>query len=624
MKRTRHVSSAFKLRAFGVCLAIAFFTTGLANSDSSLERVTKTLDTKLETEWLIEPPEVTTARKQYDTEPKRIEFKKGDEVTVTGGGCIDTGSSLPLWKWLRLAKTWKRYVDPSGSNSDRLYHGRILIPGATDGLVRISSIEKQTLVVNKFPDHYDDSPLFLQLGYEDDNHKDNSYLSKHDNGNGDQCKSDQVVELPDGRKITDGAWIKIHVVHHDDPATALPSPTPRAPLDLWWDKVDENFLPWNPDWWVHHNENRIPNSSDRDGCDGFREGPHDKLIMGHSPKCTMWDPDVDEANSKSRFCHVDNPPLLPKSNRVHGHVNWGAVTYKGSIYFDVANNGPHFVHGQTKLCKGASIIGDADYDWLLVTDGERGISEGNVADSLQAYPGPSLKQRGSLPAGKKALALEFSSRETVDLIRSVDCNCKHWPNCPADCKNRDPWWNAFHYDVDFDCETARKSVYGKEAIVIGLMGFDNEHEKKEKKESASEVLQRLGTGARVELHPVWGLAINVSEKDSEDRWVIFARNWGDEGSCSNGWSITHSKWQHWLPLPGNKMKFFLPGSPSPSEVVPNFYHGCYDSTTKCDAPRMLPAQVFPNGVLVTLQLAAPEDKSFLWGEVRIPKKKGVS
>src|SRR5213593_1094420 len=106
MKLTRHISSVFKLRAFGVCLGIAFFTTGLANSDLSLEKVTKTLDTKSETEWLIERPEVTRARKEYDTETNRIEFKKGDEVTVTGAGCIDTGSSFALWKWLHLAKTW--------------------------------------------------------------------------------------------------------------------------------------------------------------------------------------------------------------------------------------------------------------------------------------------------------------------------------------------------------------------------------------------------------------------------------------------------------------------------------------------------------------------------------------
>src|SRR5262245_50328066 len=59
---------------------------------------------------------------------KNVQFAPGDTVTVQAGGCVQTGGS---------GKTWKRYVDPQGVNSDRLYHGLIYIPGMR-GLRRIS------------------------------------------------------------------------------------------------------------------------------------------------------------------------------------------------------------------------------------------------------------------------------------------------------------------------------------------------------------------------------------------------------------------------------------------------------------------------------------------------------
>src|SRR5690349_18579193 len=89
----------------------------------------------------------------------------------------------------------------------------------------------------------------------------------------------------------------------------LVRPLGCAPFDLWWDRVDENLLPLNPDWWVHRrdpNHPVIPNSNSG-GCDTFRESKYEHLILGKDPKCTTWDPDVDEANLKSFFCHAERP-----------------------------------------------------------------------------------------------------------------------------------------------------------------------------------------------------------------------------------------------------------------------------------------------------------------------------
>lgn len=97
-----------------------------------------------------------------------ILFAPGNRVTVSASGCVQTGGS---------GLTWKRYVDPAGDNSDRLYHGLIELPGMP--LTRIQSVIGQTLTIPAWG--------FLTLGYEDDNYTDNGY-TKPDNGTGNQCK----------------------------------------------------------------------------------------------------------------------------------------------------------------------------------------------------------------------------------------------------------------------------------------------------------------------------------------------------------------------------------------------------------------------------------------------------
>lgn len=376
----------------------------------SQEPIQKYLDDGHKVVWRLDRPEVGKSRREYPG----VVFRKYDEVVVRGGGCVDTGGKLPS-----VNRTWKRYVNPSGDNSDRLYHGRISIPGATAGLVRISGVEGLHLTVNKFPSYVDPSPMILVLGYEDDKYEDNKYDTEHDDGTQKQCLIANDPEANQGR-----AWLEITIYHHDNPAAVSPqSPIPRAPLDLWWNAVDENYLPLNPDWWVHQNKKPVdtqtgqllptyPNSNDKSGCNRFREGAHDFLMLGRSPACTTWDPDVDEANTKSAFCHFAG--LF--SNSIHGHANWASVTYTGHIYFDVANNGLNNAGLKNKH----ELIGDGDYDWLFATDGDRGLSMGSVEDSDRA------RKDNKLPAGVNALALEFSSRETIDRFSGSK------------------WWRNFH------------------------------------------------------------------------------------------------------------------------------------------------------------------------------------
>jgi hypothetical protein len=122
----------------------------------------------------VDTPVVTQRSFAYPA----IRFKGGDKVTVNAGGCVQTGGR---------GKTWKRYVDPSGPNSDRLYHGLIYIPGLvpTGSLLRISAYLGRQYVL---PANVDPFANSLLLGYEDDGYGDNGYYS-HDDGTENQCKN---------------------------------------------------------------------------------------------------------------------------------------------------------------------------------------------------------------------------------------------------------------------------------------------------------------------------------------------------------------------------------------------------------------------------------------------------
>jgi hypothetical protein len=427
--------------------------------------------------WRIDAPAVRTPRKDYANISYRspdgvirqgsIAFQPFDEVIVEAGGCVQTGGH---------GDTWKRYVNPSGRASDRLYHGKLSIPGATAGLVRISSItrpyrpEPLHLVVNKFPPHYDGSPLYLQLGYEDDDYGDNGYY-KHDDGNNAQCRCDR-----DGGP----AWIVITIIHHNL-ADSPSSPPPQAPMDLWWTSIDDNFLPLNPAWGAQQESNNWAPPHANDICRDFHN-ENDGLPMGKSRECTLWDPEV---NERSFFSLCE-----PSSDTVAGHINWAAATYTGRIFFkDYSGGFPK----------------DADYNFTLIGVTSKGITT-PTEFSVD---------------GKEGMGIEFSSRETVDAIQGTG-----------------EWWDRLHNAVDNDQEAVRQffRAQPRQAIVIGLLGLDHAH------------------AAHAELHPAYGLAIHIEDTPEKDVWAILARNWGDEGACSQQLEL--------LALRNNRMSFFIPKPPN--------------------------------------------------------------
>ena len=102
-----------------------------------------------------------------------IQFRPGDRVHIEAGGCVNTGGK---------GKTWKRFVNPSGPNAERMYYGLIQLPSKQgDTLQKLQSVIGRTMTIT--------DTAALVIGYEDDDYRDNGYDGRNnDNGTEEQCK----------------------------------------------------------------------------------------------------------------------------------------------------------------------------------------------------------------------------------------------------------------------------------------------------------------------------------------------------------------------------------------------------------------------------------------------------
>jgi hypothetical protein len=127
---------------------------------------------------------------------------------------------------------------------------------------------------------------------------------------------------------------------------------------------------------------------------------------------------------------------------------------------------------------------DDDYNIMLYRTDNAALTV--HADKLSAAQG-----------GAPAMLMEFDSDETIDHFHTQ-------------------WWKDFHAAVDKGDSAARQMIDGKDGVAIGILGLDYAH------------------SGGTELHPVFGLAIHVTDDLNADTWAIFVRNRGNEGYCSSG------------------------------------------------------------------------------------------
>jgi hypothetical protein len=467
----------------------------------------------------ITEPKVT----QHETTYPTIVFHPGDFVTVHAGGCVQSGGS---------GQTWHRYVNPSGPNSDHLYHGLISYPGS-GGLIRFAPASQTTAGWTfQIPKNVQGN-LSLILGFEDDNYSDNGYWGHdRDNGPNGQCP---IPPQPGGEP----AWV-----------TLVISPTgttsPNMAMDLISDTVDPNNLPFNPWWAYEKGVGRPPGGPahpDPDIQCGLRYIDPDNVDLGINlvgNQCTTQSPSVNQGKYlNGELCrHAAVDGVLA------GHLNWFVSTYTGKIQWQDFSG--------SELNTGDLLNpGDDDYNFTLAPDSGTGLTV-------------------SRPAW---IGLEFDSDEVVDRIDKG-------------------WWNDFHNTVNAYGGAgggASLDIAYDPAIAIGVMGLDSEH------------------GAYTELHPLYGLAIriNTDNAPATDDWVFLARNFGNEGYCSDG-NLT---------VPELKtLSFFIPranaiGDDPANPTALNELYSTNDNNS-------VALSFVPGGAIISFDVGNPRDQTVYSGHVQ--------
>ncbi|HTC96072.1 MAG TPA: hypothetical protein VK699_21700, partial [Terriglobales bacterium] len=160
--------------------------------------------------------------------------------------------------------------------------------------------------------------------------------------------------------------------------------------------------------------------------------------------------------------------------------NYGTIPYFGDTFAGHINWFPITIEGSAGWGDHGA---DDDYTFTYTSDGQDNPLSVN---------------------GRSGLHVEFDSDETIDNFSSDE-------------------WNAFHHAVDNDKTEAEKlfdghTTMGGYTILTGMFGLDGEH------------------NLKAELHPLYALATrrdNFENDPSDEVWLMFARNYGDEGYCSS-------------------------------------------------------------------------------------------
>ena len=198
---------------------------------------------------------------------------------------------------------------------------------------------------------------------------------------------------------------------------------------------------------------------------------------------------------------IDKPDTFPNflcylepGSKVHGHVDWTVASATGyGSWLNLAD--------------------DWDYNFRLLPIAETSAPQRDRGLTLN---------NNEVGGGNTAryIELEFASSEVADSFHSA-------------------WWQGMAKLVDpLNLAGLQQYVHPGNpnqdpvVVTVGLFGLDCEHD------------------CRSEFHPIYALAIQLSEDPSDNEWAIFVRNWGDEGFCSG--------MNHELFLPGNQMSLLLP------------------------------------------------------------------
>jgi hypothetical protein len=266
--------------------------------------------------------------------------------------------------------------------------------------------------------------------------------------------------------------------------------TVTMPMDLVWDQLDDNGLPLNPQW-QYQVTRRQP------GLDPAAYSPDvPRLCDVYDPKlagCTSQDVTSNTQPNTwiNAGCNWPTVSSVFTSGLFAGHKNWFPATVVGPVVLDAGYDDSWA--SQNSIAQGA-IGWDADMDFYVHPKDGNGLTLSSVVDKLGQI-GP-----------------EWDGYEVFF----------------DDSLNPDSWWNRLFKSRNTrnDPDNTAKNMVNPPPAIAGPGARDN-----------SVVIGMFGLDCRhychAELHPTYAMAIHTQAFRTDDRWAVFARNWGNEGSCGS-------------------------------------------------------------------------------------------
>jgi hypothetical protein len=187
----------------------------------------------------------------------------------------------------------------------------------------------------------------------------------------------------------------------------------------------------------------------------------------------------------------------------------------------------------------------------------------------------------ALTENSRRIAIEFNSHETFE---GVDRLTERWGDFKDHAVRMSRQNNAYLRAMFSPGLPEQPN-----GSIVGLLGLDCQHK------------------CHPELHPVYGMAIRTADQDNNpntETWMLFARNWGGEGSCSEN--------IHVLPAPGQLHVLIPQRIATGFEVIESEFRA-----TSQQIPDPVITFAPGEGALVTFGLSDPEEEGMIEGSLHV-------
>jgi hypothetical protein len=166
-------------------------------------------------------------------------------------------------------------------------------------------------------------------------------------------------------------------------------------------------------------------------------------------------------------------------------------------------------------------------DWMVASQLGCAQWEDQSADAdynFQLFPPDRLRSIVT-KNNDQSIGTEFDYFETI-----VNSGIPFWTQLRSEVQRENDDQRSHEPEIRQLLNPSKPGVNPRVAVV-GLFGVDCEH------------------GCKSEIHPVLAFAIETNATADDDTWVMFVRNWGDEGFCS--------RYRHFVEFPNNTISLLL-------------------------------------------------------------------